>query len=41
MLLTSIGIEWLEYWTNVTIDNVGGTKRGSFRGLSATLNMAF
>jgi len=38
---TSIGVEWVEYWTNVTIDNVGGTTKGSFRGLSATLNMAF
>jgi len=38
---TSIGIEWVEYWTNVTIDNIGGTQEGSFRGLSTTLNMTF
>jgi len=38
---TSIGIEWVEYWTNVTLNTVGSTDKGSFRGLSATLNMAF
>jgi len=38
---TSIGIEWIEYWTNVTLDTTGGTEKGSFRGLSVTLNMAF
>jgi len=38
---TSIAIEWVEYWTNVTLDTTGSTDKGSFRGLSATLNMEF
>jgi len=38
---TSIGLEWIEYWTDVTLDTNGSTDKGSFRGISATLNMAF
>jgi len=38
---TSISIEWVEYWTDITLNTAGSTDTGSFRGLSATINMAF
>jgi len=39
----SVGVEWVEYWTNVTLDTsaLGTVTEGSFRGVSATVNMAF
>jgi len=37
----SLGLEWMEYLKDVTISSAGSTDTGSFRGISATLNMAF
>jgi len=37
----SVGLEWVEYWTDVTISTAGSTDKGSFRGLSATVSMSF
>jgi len=39
----SVGVEWVEYWTNVTLETTskGTVTEGSFRGVSATVNMAF
>jgi len=39
----SVGVEWVEYWTNVTLDTsaLGTVTEGSFRGVSATVNMSF
>jgi len=34
----SVGVEWIEYWTDVTLDT---ETKGSFRGISATVNMSF
>lgn len=39
----SVGVEWIEYWTNVALDTsaLGTVTEGSFRGISATVNMSF
>jgi len=39
----SVGVEWIEYWTNVTLDTsaLGTVTEGSFRGISATVSMSF
>lgn len=38
---TSFGIEWVEYWTDVTLSTAGSTDKGSFRGLSIVWNQSF
>jgi len=39
---TSLGIEWMEYWRNVTFDNSGGAASlGSFRSLSTSFKMLY
>lgn len=39
----SMGVEWIEYWTNVNLGTTskGTVTEGSFRGFSATVNMMF
>lgn len=37
-----LGLEWIEYWTDVNLGSTGGSvAKGSFRGLSATIKMTF
>lgn len=38
---TALGLEWIEYWTDVTLTNTGSTDKGSFRGFSATAKISF